>query len=76
MNAAIPPSTRHSLSKTQWEILNHTRHRAAGGHYCGGGKDMDVLVQMGLMESHGSFLGNPYFGLTNKGVQALKTRHD
>ncbi len=33
---------------------------------------MDALVQMGLMESHGSFLGNPYFGITAEGVKALR----
>ncbi len=61
-----------SLTREQRDILDHTRHRAAGGHYCGGGKDMEALVQMGLMESHGSFLGNPYFGITAEGVKALR----
>jgi len=27
---------------------------------------------MGLMESHGLFLGNPYFGITPEGVKALR----
>jgi len=62
----------YALTREQREILHHTRHRAAGGHYCGGGKEMDALVAMGLMESHGSFLGNPYFGITAEGVKALR----
>ncbi len=67
-------STHHTLSKEQIEILDHTEHRAAGGHYCGGGKDMDDLVTMGLMQSQGHFMGNPYFGLTTEGRMALRSQ--
>ena len=50
------PSARplgSALSREQLSILDHTEHRAAGGYYCGGGKDMDALVAAGLMEYAG-----------------------
>lgn len=74
--ASCAPAAGYALNREQREILDHTRHRAAGGHYCGGGKEMDALVAMGLMESHGSFLGNPYFGITAEGVKALRAHTD
>lgn len=36
-----------NLSTEQKAILDHTMHRAAGGLYCGGGRDMDLLVEEG-----------------------------
>lgn len=60
------------LSQREREILEHTVHRAAGGRYCGGGKDMEELVRRGLMKSLGTFLGNPYFGITEQGRAALR----
>jgi hypothetical protein len=53
------------------DILYHTVHRAANGHYCGGGDSMKKLVGAGLMESHGDFLGNSYFGITDLGRRIM-----
>lgn len=63
-----------SISSEQLEILYHTEHRAAGGFYCGGGKDMDALVAAGLMESAGrkSFVPDEYFRITSNGRTALR----
>lgn len=67
--ATVPPH----LTKEQRSILHHTEHRAAGGLYCGGGKDMDVLVAAGLMQSAGrkSFVPDEYFRITAAGRNAL-----
>jgi len=61
------------LSEEQVSILDHTEHRAAGGLYCGGGKDMDALVKAGLMQYVGrkSFVPDPYYRITGKGREAL-----
>lgn len=62
------------LTREQREILNHTEHRAAGGYYCGGGKDMEALVDAGLMQSAGrkSFVPEEYFRITSAGRSALR----
>jgi len=63
-----------ALSKDQIAILHHTEHRAAGGLYCGGGKNMDALVAAGLMASAGrkSFVPDEYFRITSAGRTALR----
>lgn len=62
------------LNAEQKDILDHTEHRAAGGLYCGGGKDMDELVAAGLMEFAGrkSFVPDPYYRITSAGREALR----
>lgn len=62
------------LSQNQIDILHHTHYRAAGGLYCGGGKDMEALVAAGLMESAGrkSFVPDEYFSITSAGRKTLK----
>lgn len=68
-------NTAHVITSEQREILHHTEHRAAGGFYCGGGKDMDALVAAGLMESAGrkSFVPDEYFKITSKGRAVLRS---
>lgn len=61
------------LNKEHIEIMKHTRDRAPKGCYCGSSKEMQELVEAGLMKSLGRFLGNPYFTLTDEGRKALKT---
>jgi hypothetical protein len=63
-----------NLSKEQMAILHHTVYRAAGGLYCGGGRDMQALVSAGMMESAGrkSFVPDEYFRITSKGREALR----
>ena len=55
------------------EILRHTRHRAAGGLYCGDSPEMQSLVRMGYMVSAGkkAFCPDEYFRITSRGIQAL-----
>lgn len=62
------------LTREQIAILDHTEHRAAGGLYCGGGKDMVVLVSLGFMEPAGrkSFVPEPYYRITTAGHDALR----
>lgn len=62
------------LTREQVSILDHTIHRAAGGFFCGGGKEMDGLVANGLMVSAGrkSFVPDEYFRITTKGRAALE----
>lgn len=64
------------ITKEQREILYHTEHRAAGGFFCGGGKDMDALVAAGLMESAGrkSFVPDEYFKITSAGRKELRSK--
>ena len=66
-----------ALSREQLSILDHTEHRAAGGYYCGGGKDMDALVAAGLMEYAGrkSFVPDPYYKITSAGRAALRAQN-
>lgn len=63
------------LTKSQLEILKHTRDRSAGGYYCGDSPDMQALVAAGLMVSAGrkSFVPDEYFKLTQAGHDALKS---
>lgn len=70
------PDTHDTLSAEQFAILYHTEHHAAGGLYCGDGKDMQALVKSGLMESAGykSFVSEEYFRITSKGRSALRNR--
>lgn len=72
MNTTETPT----LSNEHYEILHHTEHRAAGGRYCGGGKHMDELVQMGLMLFIGkpAWCDDPFYTITSKGVRALRER--
>ena len=65
---------KNELTKEQIEILDHTTHRAAGGLYCGGGKEMTELVNAGLMVSAGrkSFVLDEYFRITSAGSAALR----
>lgn len=58
-----------TLNREQIGILDHTLHRAAGGLYCGDGKDMQALVAAGLMVSAGrkSFVPDEYFRITEAG---------
>ncbi len=68
------PTCSASLTREQFEILHHTVTRAAGHRYCGGGKTMDQLVAMGLMEYLGtpSWCPDPFYGITTKGLAALR----
>ncbi len=67
------PGSAPSLTREQIAILDHAEHRAPGGFYCGGGKDMDALVAAGLMAFAGrkSFVPDPYYRITGKGRAAL-----
>lgn len=67
-------TTNGNLSRYERDILWHTEHRAAGGLYCGGGPDMDSLVERGLMIYAGrkSFVPHPYYRITSKGREALR----
>jgi hypothetical protein len=58
-----------SLNKNQIEILLHTKLRATDGLFCGGSKDMDDLVEQGLMEFKGkkAFVPDKYYALTIQG---------
>ena len=71
---AAPPGSAITLTQNQRDILYHTAHRAPGGFYCGGGKDVGVLVAAGLMQSAGfkSFVPDEYFRLTSAGRAALR----
>jgi hypothetical protein len=68
------PTCSASLTKEQFQILHHTVNRSAGHKYCGGGKTMDQLVEMGLMEYLGTpaWCPDPYYGITTKGLAALR----
>ena len=61
------------LTDNQREILDHTAHRAAGGFYCGDSKDVQILVNLGLMVPAGRkpFVPDEYFKLTAKGRNEL-----
>jgi hypothetical protein len=63
------------LSREQRDILDHTLHRAPQGMYCGGGKEMEALVEMGLMVCVGrkSFVPEPYYRITQKGREVYGT---
>lgn len=63
------------LTQNQFNILEHTAYRAAGGFYCGDSTDMQVLVDRGLMVYAGTkgFCDDKYFKLTDLGHQMLAT---
>jgi hypothetical protein len=67
-------ATRQALSKEQIEIMYHTVKRAANCHYCGGGKDMEILIFRGFMRSLGfkPFVPDEYFTITPEGMEALR----
>lgn len=67
-------SSAPALNREQIAILDHTEHLAARGLYCGGGKDMDALVALGMMESAGraAWCPDEYFRITGKGRAALR----
>jgi hypothetical protein len=75
--APLADATGSALSREQLSILDHTEHRAAGGYYCGGGKDMDALVAAGLMEYAGrkSFVPDPYYRITSAGRSAIRAQN-
>ena len=64
-----------TLNKEHIAIMDHTVRRAAGGLYCGGGKEMDELVDAKLMDPAGrkSFVPDPYFRITSAGREALRS---
>ena len=64
-NEAVP-----KLEPEQIEILHHAEQVK---FYCGGSKEMDVLVENGYMREAGkkSFVPDMYYQLTGKGKQAL-----
>lgn len=67
--------TAPALSAEQRDILHHTIHRAAGGRYCGGGPDMDRLVELGYMEYLGTpgWCPDPFYRITRAGREALRS---
>lgn len=54
------------------EIMKHT---LKNGRFCGDSSEMKDLCKLGLMKSLGwcSFVPDEYFGITNKGKQALES---
>lgn len=60
------------LKNERKEIMIHTMERAAGNRFCGDSPDMQFLVENDLMKPVGSFLGNPYFTLTENGIGYYK----
>jgi hypothetical protein len=62
-----------TMSNEEYEILDHTLHRASGGRYCGDSPAMQRLVAQGLMQSIGfaSWCRDEYFGITEAGRAAL-----
>jgi len=59
------------LNKEQIEIIKHT---IKNNVFCGGGADMDKLVDAGYMEYIGkkSFVPDPYYRVTTKGREAIR----
>jgi len=59
------------INQEQFEILKHTQKVT---HFCGGSKDMDDLVNKGLMQYAGkkSFVPDPYYKLTAEGRKLLR----
>lgn len=64
-----------SLTKEQFEILEHTANRTANRMYCGDSEDMQVLVKLGLMEDVGmtGYCPDKFFSLTGAGRKALNS---
>ena len=63
----------NDITEEQIAILTHTEYKAVGKRYCGGGTDMEALVDVGLMKSLGrmAFVPDEYFTITEKGRQLL-----
>ena len=63
----------NGITMAQWEILDHTKHRAANQNYCGDSSDMQVLVKLSLMRSVGKvgFCEDEYFTITKAGREQL-----
>jgi len=61
----IEKKMKTGLTREQWEIMKHTKERAANGLFCGDSPDMQRLVELGHMESAGrkSFVPDEYFRL-------------
>ena len=57
------------MTTEEFDILDHTIHRAAGGFYCGEPEAMKSLVERGLMQYAGrkSFVPDKYFSITPAG---------
>ena len=66
------------INKEKIAIMDHTVHRAAGGVYCGDSRDMQEMVDDGLMESAGkkSFVPSEYFRITARGRGVLQAGTD
>lgn len=64
------PLEKQDLNKEQIGILEHTKK---GRFFCGESKDMDELVEKGLMEYAGRkpFVRDPYYSLTTRGSRLL-----
>jgi hypothetical protein len=62
------------MNREQLDILDHTMHRTANGLFCGNSPDMQELVKAGYMVEAGykSFVPDPYFKITGKGIAAFK----
>ncbi len=58
-----------SLTKSQFDILDHTTNRAAQQRYCGDSDEMQQLVKLGLMRYVGktAFCPDKYFTITSVG---------
>lgn len=63
-----------NINEEMRSILDHTQNRAANQHYCGGGAEMDRLVELGLMRYVGkkSFCPDEFYAITSKGREFLK----
>lgn len=60
------------LTHEQFEIIDHTLHRAANQLFCGDSPSMQELVSLGLMKLAGrvSWVPSPYFYVTDAGREA------
>lgn len=61
------------ITKHEFEILDHTLHRAAHGCFCGHESEMRPLVDAGLMEFafRKSYVPEPYWRCTAAGREAF-----
>ena len=57
------------ITKTQFDILDHTKNRAANQHFVGDSDDMQQLIKLGLMRYVGktAICPDKYFGITKTG---------
>lgn len=62
------------MTNDEFEVLYHTRFRAARGLYCGDPPAMKSLVASGYMVSRGkvSWCPDEYFAITDAGDKALE----